>query len=242
MYDENRIEKNSIKEGETLKKVKLLALIAALLTASLLFVFLNSLSNHNEIEKIGVLVAAKDIPTDTPITKDMIKLSQVPKEAILTKAISDTSLVLGKVAKAEITAGEQILSSKLIMAGDAKGTNLSYILKPGMRAITIAVDGVSGVGYMIKPGNHVDIIAQYNQQETAFTKLIVQDVTVLAVDSMLTSKESLGEKDNPYSTITLQVTPEQVMELSFYEYTGRLCATLRSPLDNKMANLPTKQL
>lgn len=224
-----------------MKKVKVLALIAAVLTAILLFVFLNSLSNHNEIEKTGIFVAAQNITTDKPITQSMIKLSKLPNEAILTNTISDASLILGKVAKSEIVAGEQILRSKLITAGDADGSSLSYILKPGMRAITIAVDGVSGVGYMIEPGNHVDIIAQYSQKETAFTKLIVQNVTVLAVDSMLSNKENTGEKDTPYSTITLQATPEQVMELSFYEYTGHLCATLRSPLDEKMANLTIKQ-
>jgi pilus assembly protein CpaB len=240
VYYEDRIKSRN-ERGETLKKIRVLALIAALLTASLIFVFLTSLSNHKEIEKTGILVAAQDISTDTPITQAMIKVSKLPNEAILSDAISDASLVLGKVAKSEIVAGEQLLSSKLITAGDANGASLSYILKPGMRAITIAVDGVSGIGYMIEPGNHVDIIAQYTQQETAFTKVIVQDVTVLAIDSSLSDKEKIGSEDTPYSTITLQVTPEQTLELSFYEYTGHLSATLRSPLDEKMTNLPIKQ-
>ena len=224
-----------------MKKVKLLALIAAVLTAFLLFIFLNSLNNHKEIEKTGVIVASQDIPTDTPITESMIKLSKLPDEAVLTDSISDTSLVLGKVAKSEIIAGEQILGSKLVTAGDSDGSSLSYILKPGMRAITIAVDGVSGVGYMIEPGNRVDIIAQYQQADAAFTKMIVQNVTVLAVDSNLSNKEKDAEKDTPYSTITLQVTPDQAMDLGFYEFSGHLCAVLRSPLDDKISNLPVKQ-
>ena len=224
-----------------MKKVKILALIAALLTASLLFVFLNSLNTQNEIERTGVLVAAQDIPTDIPISKAMVTLIKLPEEAVLTGAISDSSLVLGKVAKSEIIAGEQILNSKIVTVGDDRGSTLSYIVKPGMRAITIAVDGVSGVGYMIEPGNHVDIIAQYNQKEIAYTSLIVQNVTVLAVDSNLSNKEKTEGKDIPYSTITLQVTPQQVMDLGFYEYTGHLAAVLRSPLDENVTNLPIKQ-
>lgn len=224
-----------------MKKVKILALIAALLTASLLFVFLNSLNNQKEIERTGVLVAAQNIPTDTPITKTMVTQINLPDEAVLMDAITDSSLVLGKVAKSEIIAGEQILNSKIVTAGDDSGSTLSYIIKPGMRAITIAVDGVSGVGYMIEPGNHVDIIAQYNQKEIAYTNLIVQNVTVLAVDSNLSSKAGTDVEDIPYSTITLQVTPEQVMDLGFYEYTGHLCAVLRSPLDEKVTSLPIKQ-
>lgn len=224
-----------------MKKVKILALITALLAAALMFVFLSSLNNQNEIERTGILVATEYIPADTLIIKSMVMLSELPKEAVLTDAISDSSFVVGKVAKSEIIAGEQILGSKLVTAGDADGSTLSYILKPGMRAITIAVDGVSGVGYMIEPGNHVDIIAQYNQKETAFTQLIVQNVTVLAVDSSLSKEEKTPGEGSPYSTITLQVTPEQVLDLSFYEYTGHLGAALRSPLDEKMTNLPIKQ-
>ncbi|WP_027399978.1 Flp pilus assembly protein CpaB [Anaerovorax odorimutans] len=224
-----------------MKKVKILALITAMLTALLLFIFLNSLSNRGQIDRTGILVAAKNIPTDTPITQSMITLSKLPTEAILEDSISDTSLVLGKIAKSEIVAGEQILKSKLITAGNTDSSTLSYIIKPGMRAITIAVDGVSGVGYMINPGNHVDIIAQYTIDSTAATKLIVENVTVLGVDSNLTNKDKLACKDTAYSTITLQVTPEQVMELNFYEYTGHLNAVLRSPLDEKITNLPVKQ-
>ncbi|MEL7655734.1 MAG: Flp pilus assembly protein CpaB [Bacillota bacterium] len=224
-----------------MKKVKILALIAAVLTAVLVFVFLNSLNNQQEIEKTSVLVAAENIPTDTPITKTMVTMTELPAEAVLTDSISDSSLVLGKVAKSEIIAGEQILKSKILTAGDDSGSTLSYIIKPGMRAITIAVDGVSGVGYMIEPGNHVDIIAQYNQQDIPYTKQIVQNVTVLAVDSSLTNKEESEGEDIPYSTITLQVTPEQVMDLGFYEYTGHLCAVLRSPLDEKITSLPVMQ-
>ncbi len=224
-----------------MKKVKVLALLAAILTAALLFVFLSTLNNQKEIEKTGILVAAQNIPADTPITQAMITLSKIPNEAVLEDAVSDVSLVLGRVTKSEMIEGEQILRSKLITAGAADSETLSYILKPGMRAITIAVDGVSGVGYMIEPGNRIDIIAQYTQQEIPFTKLVVQNVAVLAVDSNLSNKENIVEKDTVYSTITLQVTPEQVMDLSFYEYTGHLCAVLRSPLDEKIANLPVKQ-
>lgn len=220
-----------------MKKVKLLAFIAAILTAFMLFVFLNSLSNRGEIAKTGVFVATKTIPTDTPIEPSMITLSQLPNEAILTEAMSDASLLIGKVAKSELIAGEQILQSRLVTVGNTDESTLSYMIEPGMRAITIAVDGVSGVGYMIAPGNHVDIIAQYTVDKVAATRLLVENVIVLAVDANLSKKENMVDKEISYSTITLQVTPQQVMDLSYYEYTGQLCAVLRSPLDDKKANI-----
>lgn len=224
-----------------MKKVKIFALFLAVLTSALMFVFLNSLDNKDKVEKTGVFVATQTIPVDTPITQSMFTLTQLPDEAILDGAITDSSLILGKVANCKIVAGEQIIQSKLLTVGDANSAALGYTLEPGMRAVTIAVDGVSGVGYMIEPGNRVDIIAQYSHNETAFTKLIVQNVVVLAVDSNLSNNEKTKNKDESYSTITLQAAPEQVMEIRFYEYTGRLSAILRSPLDEKIIDLPTKQ-
>lgn len=224
-----------------MKKVKIFALIAAIVTATLLFIFLNSLSHRGEVEKTGVYVAVQNIPADTLIDQTMIKLSRLPNEAVITESISEASLVIGKVAKSEIFTGEQILQSKLITAGNADEAELSYVIQPGMRAITIAVDGVTSVGYMITPGNHVDLIAQYNENNVAETKLLVENVTVLAIDSSLSKKDELVDKDTTYSTMTLQVTPQQTMDISYYEFTGELCAVLRSPLDDKKASIRSGQ-
>ncbi|WP_304508790.1 Flp pilus assembly protein CpaB [Anaerotignum sp.] len=224
-----------------MKKVKIFALFAAVLTSVLMFVFLKSIVHNDEAHKTDVIVATQTIPMETPITQSMFTLTQLPDEAILDGVITDSAAILGKVAKSEIVAGEQIIHSKLLTAGDVNSGTLGYSLEPGMRAVTMAVDGISGIGYMIEPGNRVDIIAQYSQNDTAFTKLIVQNVVVLATDSNLSNNENTMSKDESYSTITLQATPEQVMEIRFYEYTGRLSAILRSPLDDKIINLPIKQ-
>lgn len=227
-------------ESEKVKKVKILALITAILTALLLFMFLNSLGGSPDTIRSDVLVAVRDIPAGTVITENMIAQSKIPGEAIASGAIADTSSVVGKVAGATIYAGEQILVAKLVAAGDANASSLSYALKPGMRAVTIAVDGVSGLAYMLKPGNHVDIIAQYNLKNANQSKaeLIVQDVTVLAVDATMSAQGKAGGADLAYSTITLQTTPAEALKISFYQYTGKLNVMLRSPVDEQKNNLP----
>jgi len=227
-------------ESENVKKVKILALITAILTALLLFLFLNSLGSSPDVLKTNVLMAAQDIPAGTVITDNMLAQSKISSEAIAAGAIADHAAVVGKVAGATIYAGEQILGAKLVAAGDANASTLSYALKPGMRAVTISVDGVSGLGYMLKPGNHVDIIAHYNLKNANQSKaeLIVQDVSVLAVDATMSAQGKAGGADLAYSTITLQTTPEEALKISFYQYTGKLNAVLRSPVDDQKNNLP----
>ncbi len=226
-----------------MKKIKILALISAVATAFLLLAFFSSLSKPNEAPKTGVLVAAKNIEANVPITQDMIILSELPSEVILAGTLSDANLVLGKVAKSVIIAGEQILQEKLVLAGESKETDLNYAVDPGMRAISIAVDAVSSLSFMITPGNHVDIIAQYemksaNDQPIQVAKVLAENLMVLAVDSVLAETGKSGLEDATYTTLTLQTTPDQALKLSFSENVGVLRAVLRSPLDETITKLP----
>lgn len=237
-----------------MKKIKIMALLSAIITALLLFLFLNSLQKPQTIVKSEVLVATVNIPLNTQVTKDMIVLKQLPREAVNATALSDSKLVIGKVAKSDIAAGEQLLTSKFFDAGKSGSTTLAYSIEPGMRAITIAVDDVSGLSGMLKPGNSVDVIAKFdpasaggtaNSNTTKYTKMLLQDVPVLAVDSVLSESGKAKNKDGTtasYTSVTLEVTPAKAMEISMSEYVGKLKVILRSPLDQGLTSFPNMTL
>lgn len=230
-----------------MKKVRLLALLAALATAVLLFLFFNSLGQTAELPKTGVYVAAERIPANVPIVETMLAVTQLPDEAVLPDAIKDLNNIIGKVARSEIMVGEQILGTKLVAPGQAQAAStLDYTIEPGMRAITIAVDSVAGLAYMLAPGNHVDILAQYQVEleingETKSQQvatLLVENIPILAVDYVMAEGGKTGQAEKTYTTLTLQVTPAQALDLSFSEYVGGLRAILRSPLDEGTNDLP----
>lgn len=236
-----------------MKKVKVLAIVSALATALLLFLFLNSLSRPTETVTTSVIVAASDIPANMPITDSMLKIAELPMQAVVAGALTDKSEVIGKIANAEIYAGEQLLSAKLIATGESESGTLAYAIEPGMRAISIAVDETTGVAYMITPGNNVDIIAEFvsttinsadgtPSDKKTYTTMILENVTVLAVDNVF-SEEGKANSDTPtYTTLTLQVSPEQAMELSAAQFDGQLRAILRSPVDTEMTHQPSLSL
>jgi pilus assembly protein CpaB len=231
------------------KKIKLAALISALITASLLYIFLSSLGHAGESDRLAVVTAAVDIPSDTLITEDMVTVTKLPADAILGDSATEVKLVYGKVAKTDIFAGEQILKHKLVSAGDTKNEELAYTIEPGMRAISIAVDSTTGLAGMLKPNYKVDIISDFDREikdgsSISYTTMVAEDITILSVDSVLSEggKEQPEDGKATYSTITLQVTPDQAMKLSLSEYKGHLRAILRSPLDEKKTNLPSVTL
>lgn len=228
-----------------MRKVKLIALIAALLTGLLLFFFLNSLSGTSDGIKEEVVTASVLIPENTEITDDMIQVTEISKDALHGDAVTDKDQVVGKAASSEILAGEQILGGKLVSPGESGYDTLAYAITPGMRAITVGVNETTGLSGMLKPRDHVDILAEFEKElpgggASASTVMITENTVVLAVDSVMSPQGKIagGETVSAYITITLEVTPKQAMDLSMTEYKGHLRAILRSPLDEKLTNLP----
>lgn len=218
-----------------MKKVKLLALLAAIVTALLLFVFLSSVIKFGGADTTKVVTAAQDIPANTVITEQMLAVSDVPTDNVLAGAITKVSDVVGKTIQSNIYVGEQIISAKLIAAGENTTTTLAYAIKPGKRAITIAVDATTGIAGMITPGNKIDLVGEYETNGTVYTAMVAEDIKVLAVDAVLSESGKAGDGTTPgYTTLTLEVTQKQAMELSMATYSGTLRAILRSPVDNKM--------
>lgn len=234
-----------------MKKIKILAVISAVAVSLLLYLFLNSLDKPTEIAKVSVITAASDIPANTLISFEMVKLKEISSEAAIPRAVTDLSDVVGKVSQEKIYMGQQIVSSQLIAAGKSSKGTLAYALSPGMRAITVSVSVTSGVGNMISPGNHIDIIALSVFEEVleedggmspetdSFAVLCFENITVLAVDNVLSAE---GKPGASYATLTLQVTPEQALELSVLDYELEFRATLRSPLDEEILDLPAVSL
>lgn len=243
-----------------MKKIKVLALVTAVITAILVYNFFSSLSQETHVEavKTGVLVAATNISPNTPITEDMIKIQEIPLEAAHSEAVTNKEAALNKFSKYEITAGEQILSSKLISPDGNKGDGtLAYSIKKGMRAITIGVGNITGLAGLIKPQNTVDIIAQLDKEEKdafgvekihSYTTMLAENIKVLAVDDTLSMDSMDGvdgaedvdkETEMSYVSVTLQVTVAQAMEISMAEYKGSLRLIMRSPLDDAITSPKT---
>jgi pilus assembly protein CpaB len=231
-----------------MKKVRILALILAIITGVLLYRYLDSVSEPVvvEIEKSNVVVAIADIPANIPITTEMIKLTQLPEESVHILAVKDINEVIGKVSSSVIIQGEQILSSKLITPGVGNGT-LAYKINEGMRAITVGVNNLTGLSNMIIPDNRVDIVGMYSVEveqpgggETKtidYTTMLLENVRVLAIDDKMTEQDKAASEEE-YVSLTLEVTPLQAMEVSMTEYKGSLRAILRSPLDEGITSLP----
>jgi pilus assembly protein CpaB len=180
-------------------------------------------------EGAGVVVAAMEIPYGAAVEARHVKVITVPKGTPLGNHFSRLSEVEGLVASQKALSGEVLLKERFTKRG--AGSTLAALIKPDMRAVTVRVDDVVGVGGFLLPGNHVDIVAARKQNERATTETILMDINVLAVD-----QTSSSDKNEPVivRAVTLEMTPKQAEILVKAREEGRIQLTLRNPTDDAL--------
>lgn len=138
-------------------------------------------AEQHKIQTVPVLVAAEDIPAHTTLTPALVKVIQIPAEAKLPQALTSVDQAAGKTVQYPLASGEQILPSKFTVEHVDQG--LAYVIPAGMRAIAITTSQIIGVGGMVQPGDHVDIIATFDRGTMGKDEsvLLLQNVEVLAV-------------------------------------------------------------
>ena len=214
-----------------------------------------------KVEYEQVVVAATSIPAYTPITNEMVKYTQIPLGFAHPLAAHSIEEVIGYVTESALIEGEQILPAKLKQLGQTD-SGLSYIVPEGMRAVTVSVDEVSGVAGFIQRGDYVDVItytstsydisAEEAQQDAAAageqteatgasgkpsqgtTLIAAQNVCVAAVGTSLSNSGATTEEAGAvgYTSVTLFLTPEDVMRVVQGARSGSIVLVMRASGDH----------
>ena len=205
------------------------ALLLGVITAVMLGSWLRSKEQGVKANWLPVVVAAQEIPARTKITREMVRIDHFPKELIAENIFTKPEELENRITKESIKSKEQIRKDDILGLGES--ATLALRVAPGMRAVAISVDEVRGVGTAVQPGDHVDIIASFQDQRTKqiTTKMILQNVLVLFVDK---GKTDADGKQGATSSVTLQVKPEQTELVKAAERSGTLNVTLRPVQDN----------
>ncbi len=224
------------------RKYFLLALIFALLAAGAVYFYLEDLQQrmersrtHNPILLDTVLVASVDIPARTWITGDMLTYTEVPTGHIHPQAVLEKERVVGSITRFPIFIDEQLLRARLVFP-DETGIGLSFMITPGKRAITIAIDEVSGVARMILPEDRVDILVhlvEKTEEGLEYATFLLQNIKVLAIGQVVYT-ETFSLDGN---TITLEVTPAEAQKLSLAVEHGFNRLLLREATDDEILTL-----
>ncbi|MBT8103945.1 MAG: Flp pilus assembly protein CpaB [Gammaproteobacteria bacterium] len=184
-----------------------------------------------------VVTAAMSIPIATKVEGRHLRLTAVPEGVVPTGAYTDLAEVEGKVATTSVARGEILVTERF--ATHNRGSTLAALVADNMRAVTVRVDDVIGVGGFLLPGNTVDVLAaRKGKDRRAIIETILTNIKVLAVDQTAATDEN-----DPVivRAVTLEMTPKQAEKLVKARTEGSIQLTLRNPEQEDIVPEPVKR-
>ncbi|SAL65626.1 Flp pilus assembly CpaB [Caballeronia peredens] len=218
-------------------------LVGALLIALIVRVVLASASRSSKpvVTSDKVLVSAANLPQGLLLRDEDLAWKEIPKTQLPPNAIvagvAGAPDLKGALLRHPVTSGAVLVSDDVFLPS-APGF-LAATLKPDMRAVSVAVDDVSGNAGLIQPGDYVDLLlTQQMDRRTESPDLavssetVVEHVRVLAVGSEIKRpNNSGGDTDVAVvraRTVTLEVTPRMGEVVAVAARLGSLSLALRS--------------
>lgn len=129
--------------------------------------------------EVTVVVATDDIPLSGRIRADQVGTKVVAVAGASTGYFTDVSQVIGQTARQAVTAGGQITQTTL--SGSSATEAIDVRTPPGLRAIAVRVDQISGVGTVIKNGDWVDALLSLTEEQFASVTTNPENVDELLI-------------------------------------------------------------
>lgn len=241
----------------TIIKFALLFLFAAIVAMIVRVVIVSSSrSSTPVVDTQRVRVSAADLPQgllmrDEDLTWKNIPVAHLSPNAIVYGTPGAVELK-GALLRHPVASGNVLGVDDVILPSDPGF--LAATLQPNMRAISVAVDDVSGNAGLIQPGDYVDVLlTQQMDRKTDNTspdfsvssETVVEHVRVLASGSDIVRPKTGNPNDanNRARTVTLEVTPRMGEIVAVASHLGSLSLALRSfataSRDPAQATLPS---
>ena len=173
-----------------------------------------------------IVVAAKPLRYGMELAAPMLREMPWSEEALPNGGFAKIPDLLNggkRIVLSAIEQNEPVLAVKVTGAGQR--ATLSSLVKDGMKAVTIRVNDVEGVGGFVLPGDRVDVVMtrQVDKNE-ASTEIVLQNARVLAVDQ---SADERADKPTVAKAVTLEVSTSAAQKVWLASSVGSLSLLLR---------------
>lgn len=219
------------------KGVLMLALLFGILSAALMFAFLNSKGGGDNLDQqLGagagaesVVVVTGQVNAGEKVTSDKLTMRTVPAGALLDGRVTNINDVKDKIATVTLFPGEQVLTSKV--TSFEGGNTIAYKVPEGMRALSLQVPHEAWIaGGLPQPGDRVDVLGVTTlskvdpltgqEKPDVVAGIIAQNVEVLAVSQSLVktvpsaapAQPTAGASGTPAATTTVTPATAQTIQ------------------------------
>jgi pilus assembly protein CpaB len=197
---------------------------------------------------LHVLVASRPIHAGSLIVPEDIEAALVDEDKLQPHSMKDTpaarQALRGAMLRRSLGAGEAFIPGEYLSPGD-RGF-LASVLEPGMRAVTVGVDAVSGTAGLIWPGDRVDLLLTQSLEDQTLPldhrvagETLLVNARVIAVDQQLVQGAQAGSNtagNQGNRTVTLEVTPVDAEKVEVASRIGHLSMSVHSATRAVAAN------
>jgi pilus assembly protein CpaB len=182
---------------------------------------------------VSVVAASRDLPLGKRILTEDLKMLSLDRKDLPKGVFLKSSDLIDRSVAVPIIAGEIVLNGKLTAKGSGEG--LTALIEPGMRAVSVQINEISGVSGFIQPGTRVDVLfTRTFSNGDAATTTILQNVKIIAYGRQLDPAAKVDARDTRPTVATLLVTQDQAQKLVLAEQRGRIQLVLRNGLDDEV--------
>lgn len=199
---------------------------------------------------VGIIGAAHPLQAGTMIKPDDLAAVQLAPDAVPEGALPDNPdsriAMVGAMVRRPVATNAPIMQADLLHPGDHGF--LAAVLRPGKRAVTVAVDAVSGSAGLIWPGDTVDVILtqvidapDLAPGRRVVAETVLQGARVIAIDQHLAGGPAPGGGNGQSArTVTLEVTTGDAEKVEVAGRIGRLSLAVRSSEPGTAATADSK--
>lgn len=192
---------------------KIILIAALLMGAATTLLFFNYTKQYKEApaianDKLVDVVAVKmNVRENTIINAGMLEVKKIPESGVHPQTVRNPQDAVGKISSADLTAGEALLTSRL-MDQQAEALFVSKKIREGYRAASVGVNIVQSVSNLIEPNDYVDVVYNKKNKETGLmeSRILLENVHVLAIARRMV--EAVPETPvEEYAQVTLELLP-----------------------------------
>lgn len=188
-----------------------------------------------------LVVAAKAMGIGVTVKPADVKVVKVPDAQFPKGGFTKVEEVIDRPVISNILLDEPLVEGRLATRGS--GVGIAPVIPIGMRAMTVRVNDVVGVGGFVMPGMRVDVLVTGRPpggESVTTTTTVLQNILVLTAGTT-TQPDARGQAINA-PNVTLLVTPDQAEILTLASNEGRIQLVLRSGSDQSIEQTPGRKL
>lgn len=183
-------------------------------------------ANKQPMSTRTIVVAAKPLRFGNELTTAQLREVPWPENAVPDGSFAKLAdLLTGgrRIALTAIEPNEPVLKNKI--TGPGQRATLSAMLQDGLKAVTVRVNDVEGVGGFVLPGDRVDVaLTRQVDKANASSEIVLQNARVLAIDQIADERT---DKPAVVKSVTIEVDVIGAQKLSLAASVGHLSLILR---------------